>query len=194
MAAPVQNNRYPFPSGYRGYVAFSSGAYTPWNGYNNGANAPNNTFLGAVLQFVASGVPTDGQVMTLFGPDGVTYKFQFLYNSTAGSDPNAVIVRLTASGSSTAAQVMTAMLAVLSLSQAFTEGGALVRFPWVAQSINSTTSRINWTANGLFVSAVAPSNIAIVTVSQPVLGQIGIGTSRSICACAGPRSAFLPGP
>src|SRR6478735_2215624 len=121
MGVPTQSNRYPFPGGYRGYVAFSGGAYAPWNGYNNGANAPNNIYLGAVLQIVSSGVPTDRQIMQIFGPDEKPYNFQFLYAATAGNSPESIEVRLPASGASTAAQTMAALLAVLSLASAATQ-------------------------------------------------------------------------
>lgn len=194
MALSISNNKYVFPSGYRSYVAVSTGAYVPWNGYNNGANAPNNTILGAVVQFAATGVPTDAQIMSISGPNGRTYKFQFLYNASVGTDPDAIIVRLPNSGSSTAAQVITALLAVLSAGSGSTEGGATVVFPWVGQSVNATTCRINFTANGAVTGTIAPANMAITTPDSPTPGQSGISTSRSVCASAGPAGAFLPGP
>ncbi len=194
MGLPISNNRYPFPFGYRGYVAFSGGAYIPWNGYNNGSNAPNNTVLGAVVQIVTSGVPTDTQSLSITGPDGKVYQFQFLYAATAGTVPGAITVRLPASGASTAAQVMTALLAILSLTQATTQGGTVIPFPWSAQTINATTTRINWLINGAVGAFLIPANMAVTIAAQPIIGQSGTSASRSICASAGKIRAFLPGP
>lgn len=194
MGIPVSNNRYSFPSGYRGYVAFSGGAYAPWNGYNNGANTPSSSIIGAVLQFLTTGVPTDSQTLTFIGPDGKLYSFQFLYNATGESNPLAITVRLTASGSSTAAQVMTALLAILALPQAITQGGVLVKFPWTSQAVNATTSRLNFNQNGNVSASVTPANMTVTTIAQPTIGQTGISPAKSVCAIAGRTGAFLPGP
>lgn len=195
MAVPIKSNQYKFPAGYRGYVAFlGGGAYVPWNGYNNGVNSPNAAILGAVVQFVATGVPTDLQVMTIFGPDGKAYKFQFLYNGTAGNTPDAISVPLPNSGASTAAQVMTALTTILNTPAPFNQANVPVPLPWVAQTINSTTTRINLTIPGNVTSTVAPANITITVPSQQSVGKTGIGAAMAMPASLGKAGAFLPGP
>jgi hypothetical protein len=194
MGVPIANNRYPFPSGYRGYVAFSPSVYVPWNGYENGANTPSSSIIGAVLQVVASGAPTDKQSLIIIGADGLPYQFQFLYAGTPGDQPTAFEVPLPNSGASTAAQVIAALLAVVSLAEGTDQNGDIRQFNWVAQPINATTLRLNSTMNGTTSPSLDPANMVTTSVAQQTFGQTGVSPAKSVCAGVGGMGAFLPGP
>jgi hypothetical protein len=146
------------------------------------------------LETVSAGVPADEEVLVIGLSDDKFYRFQFLYAGTPGSDPDSVEVPLPNSGLSTAAEVMTALLAVLLLSSAFNQAGDEVYFPWVAQSVNPTTSRINLTTAASVTGSFGVTNVTITAISQPTLGFTGLGTSHGIPGSLGKLGAFLPGP
>jgi hypothetical protein len=187
MGVPLKTNRYAFPFGYRIGVPQPS-SYVPWNGYLNGYNSPQADILGPVLQFVTSAAPADLSTMTVTGYDGKVYLFQFVYNASVQT--LGIKIPLPASGASTAAQVMTAIVGVLSQGSGVTIGGQTVYFPWNFQTINATTSRLNWNVPGVPGATASPAGVAITVIASfntPTL------TARTAVAKAGFIGAFLPG-
>lgn len=186
MPIQILSNRYPFPLGYRRAVFAST--YVPWNGFVSGNNSPQSAILGATLQIVTSGAPTDLSTLQIIGADGKLYVFQFVYNGTVQT--LGIKIPLPASGASTAAQVMTQIASVLSLSGGFPITGPAVVYPWSYQSINATTSRLNASLSGFMGPSVAPANVAVTTIS----GNTTFGLTSGICpARVGSVGAFLPG-
>lgn len=187
MSIPVISNRYSFPLGYRhvGTPVFPA----PWNGFLSGTNSPQATILGAVLQIVTSAAPADLSTFSFGGPDGKQYLFQFVYNASVQT--LGIKIPLPLSGASTAAQVMTQIAGVLSLPTGVIIGGGIAVFPWNFQTINGTTSRINFNypgpvgstsvPTGVALTIIAPTSVAALSSTSPVPGKVG------------PLGAFLQG-
>jgi hypothetical protein len=187
MPSRILTNRYRFPQGYRSGV-FNPAQYLPWNGFNSGNNSPGAFMLGAVLDLIATGVPTDLQTLQFTDPrTGFVYVFQFVY--AAGVWNQGIKIPLPNSGSSTAAQVITAVAGVLGLASGVTFAGDTVSFPWAPQQVNSTTYRLNFLVPGNPGPSVTPANMT-QTLSTPYgTTQLGVVSP----AVAGRGFATLPG-
>jgi hypothetical protein len=171
MVQPITSNRYKLPRGYSSYIAvpYFGGYYTPWNGYNNGANSPGAVILGAVTSISIASVPPNSSVMTFTDSIGREYSFQFLYPATLPGN-NVVAVDLPNGGASTAAQVTTALLAALQSPQT-----------------DSDEIQVSWTVNGNEQDITTPDGISRETVSSTSLNL-----SSVLPGAVGPIRATLP--
>lgn len=187
MVQPITSNRYKLPRGYSSYIAvpYFGGYYTPWNGYNNGANSPGAVILGAVTSISIASVPPNSSVMTFTDSIGREYSFQFLYPATLPGN-NVVAVDLPNGGASTAAQVTTALLAALQSPQTDSDGDP-VSFPWVADQTGADEIQVSWTVNGNEQDITTPDGISRETVSSTSLSL-----SSVLPGAVGPIRATLP--
>ena len=184
MSTTVLTSQYKFPPGYRRIVA--NAPYLPFNGFISGANSPAASQFGATYEYTVASVPGDLSQMALTGPDGKTYTFQFVYNTSV---QNAGIkVPLPASGGSTAAQVAIQLLSVVQQAFAFDFAGNKIVFPWAATQTGAAKVALNWTIAGRGnATSALPAQIS------QVITQGGFGLGQSAPALVGPMGAFLPG-
>lgn len=184
--ATLTTNRLSPPPGYRKPYA-SAAVFSVWNGAPG--LSPASQLLGARQTLTVSAVPADLTTMTLSGPDGVNYLFQFVYN--ASTQTQGIKIPLPLSGASTPAQVQAAISAVIGQASAFTFGGVKVTFPWFASVLSATAAEVDWTIAGPIVSTATPAGITAATVYQ--FSPTGYRRVVPFPAMAGPVAGFLPG-
>ncbi len=171
-----------FPTGYSKYAS----PYTPWSG-SVSAFSPARKLRGGSQILAIASVPADLSTLILNSPNGQSFTFQFVYNASVQT--LGIKVPLPASGGSTAAQVTTALAAVLGLNGGIPLSGSFVGFPWQAISGDATHVTINWTQSG---ALVAPSGTqATITVSGTVVPAFVLGTI--VPAKSGFMGTFMSG-
>lgn len=187
MAVPIVTNRYKLPAGYDSYIAVPhyGGYYTPWNGYNNGANSPASVILGASTAISIASVPPNSSIMTFTDSIGREFVLQFCYPATLPG-LNAVPVNLPNGGASTAAQVTAALLAAMQSPQLDAEGDS-VSFPWVALQTGATDITVNWAVAGNEQDVTTPDGISRETISSST-----VSLSSVLPGAVGPIRACMP--
>lgn len=190
--AAVASNRYKFPAGYSNakYPTATNPHNTPeapWNGAI--LPSPGLSKRGAAQQLAIASVPADLSTLIVTAPNGAQYKFQFVYNASVQNSPGSIKVPLPNSGASTAAQVTTALTAVLQLNPALTLEGAQVFFPWQAISGDATHVTLNYTVDGAAVAIGGTQ--ATITVSFTSDAAFTLGAT--VPGKFGEAYAYLPG-
>ncbi len=190
--AEVASNRYKFPAGYANakYPTATNPHNTPYNPWNGASlPSPGLSKRGASQQLAIASVPADLSTLIVTAPNGAQYKFQFVYNASVQNSPGSIAVPLPASGASTAAQVTTALTAVLQLAPATTLEGVKVFFPWQAISGDATHVTLNYTVDGAG-NALGGTQ---VTITQSFLSPAVFTLGPTVPGKAGQVFAVLPG-
>lgn len=186
MTTTVVTNRIKFPPGYA-KLGGQVSPYKPWNGFISGYNSPAVVQNGATYTFTVASVPADLSHLTFIGPDGKSYDFQFVYNASVQT--GGIKVPLPNSGSSTAAQVATALFTVMNAQSSLDFTGKTVVFPWKMVLTGPAIVQTNWTIVGDGnASGSVPAGIT------EAIAQGGISISAAVTpAQTGFVGAFLPG-
>jgi hypothetical protein len=164
MPVAITRNSYRFPRGYA-KSRFPT-TYIPWNGAVN-SPSPGRSRLGATQVFNIASVPADLSTFILNTPDGRSFTFQFVYNASVQT--LGIKIPLPLSGASTAAQVQTAMAAVLGAGSGTPIGGSPVVFPWVYNITGAAQFRIDWSVGG---TAVASSGTQATITAGAVVASV----------------------
>ncbi len=178
MAVPVKSNTYKRPYNFfplvNAVIGYSKNYF--------------KAILGASQTLAVASVPADLSTLILTAPNGQAYRFQFVYNASVQT--LGIKVPLPASGASTAAQVNTALQAVLNAGQALDfSTGLLVTLPWAASIVASASTEVDYTIPG------APGAIGgtQATITNPTSAAQSIGVGPIVPARIGPVSALMPG-
>ncbi len=180
MPDAIITNRLKFPPGYfrpaPKYSVFS-GALANYG--------PQAALVGDVTDVATTAAPADLSSITLNGPNGVQYEFQFVYNASVQT--RGIKVPLPASGGSTAAQVTAQLLSVLGAKSGVDINGVTFVYPWRAAQTASNIVSLNWTFNGRITSTSSPSGITLTTTA-------GTRSSNAVVpGSVGFLGALLPG-
>jgi len=177
MSAAITRNRYKLPPGYHRWTA--PGKYAPYSG-SSAVPSPARVKNGASQLYTIASVPADLSTFILNPPNGQAgYKFQFIY-TPGTADLLTIPILLAAGGASTAAQVQTAMAAVLGAIGGTPLTQAFEYFPWKYATVAAAQFRIDWTIDGTAVAATgtqATITPGAVTVPFFTLGPIIPGSS-----------------
>ena len=165
----IARNSYGFPPGYRQYTA--PARYKPWNG-SLGSPSPARQRLGATQIYNVGSVPADLSTFILNSPDGRSFTFQFVYNASVQS--TGIKIPLPLSGGSTAAQVQTAILGVLSQAGGIPFGGSFISFPWTYLQTGAAQFQIQWKVAG--ASQLATGTQITITAGAVVQQTFGLST------------------
>ncbi len=176
---------YGFPTGYNN--AKYPPPFRPWNGAFY--PSPARQVQGASQELVIASVPADLSTLIITAPNGAQYIFQFVYNASVQNAPGSIKVPLPASGASTAAQVTTALTAVLQSVMPLNLAGQPVLLPWVAISGLPTHVTLNYTVPGL-VSAIGGTQ---VTITQFATAPQTFVLANTVPGKCGFNGAFLHG-
>lgn len=184
MASAITRNKYAFPKGYTAVKGPTT--YKPWNGSSIAAS-PARALLGATQIYNIASVPADLSTFILNAPNGQSYTFQFVYNASVQT--TGIKIPLPNSGSSTAAQVQTAMLGVLGAAGGTPLSGSFVGYPWLYQQTGAAQFTINWKVAGATVAATGTQ----ATITAGAVTQQTFGTQAVVPAKVGPVYGWLHG-
>jgi hypothetical protein len=167
----ITSNDYRLPTGYQ------SGVLNKYRSSVAGYSilrTQNRAVLGATQILNVASVPADLSTLILNPPSGPSLTFQFVYNASVQT--LGIKVPLPASGGSTAAQVTTALLAVLQVGSGTPLAGTLTRFPFVALTNTATRIEIKWLVNGTAqaITGTQATITVFATTAPAVAVDIGL--------------------
>ncbi len=168
MAIPIKTNQYKFPAGYRNpFISVASHlGKNPYFTYG-----PSAITLGRSLTFSVTGspgAPANHDLVTITSPAGQVFIFEFLYPAAVASAGHIGVPLATGAGS-TAAQVATAFLAILSAASVTPVGGSPEVLPWQMNQTGAAQLRINFNQAGNDQELVGPEGIATDSQTEPVV-------------------------
>lgn len=192
MSAAIVNNRLKFPPGYR-QMAYPT-RYKPYNGFLSAAR-PDSIAVAVAQLFNIASVPADLSTFILHAPNGIGgggntgfFSFQFVYNASVQT--TGIKIPLPLSGATTAAQVQTAIKAVLSQAFGTPLVGGGFALPWIYNQTGAAAFRIDWTVPGPVVPATGTQ--ATITPGATFAAFLSVGNSV-VPGRYGKNHAFLPG-
>ena len=186
MAAPIATNRYKLPPGYRApRTLFGTNYQTPWNGYIAGYNSPGAVYLGAVNGiFEDVSILPPGSVMTLLGPNGKEYSFQFIAPTTGPVWSEGIKVNIP--DVPEPGDIITGLMAVMGLPSGVDFDGDTIVFPWTVEQGDPQAMHVNWTVAGSASFALVPG--LIINVFSQMTQNAGFVVPGKL----GPCGATLP--
>lgn len=178
MAVSIKTNTYKRPFNF---FALTNGIIGYTKNYLK-------VILGATQTLSVASVPADLSTLILNAPNGRAYTFQFVYNASVQT--LGIKVPLPAGGASTAAQVNTALQAVLNSGQALDiTSGLLTTLPFSATITAAAATEVDYNVPG------APGAISgtQATITNSISTAQSISSAPIVPARIGPVAALMPG-
>ena len=181
MAIELVNNRIKFPKGYFKYP-FVKG----YDGiYQN--LSPVKAVLGATLTFTLAAAPANHATEAFTAPNGNVFTFEILYPAALATAGNIGVPLASGAGSS-AAQVATALLAVMNAGSVTPQGGVPTVLPWNMTQTGAAQLRVNFNVGGNSVGASG----AVVASTDAIAAQ-SFSYNHVVPGRFGRNYAILPG-